>query len=165
MDRENSRITVGTILNGSNCYIEIQKHNKNRWIEISQVCLGSGSQVSLFLRNLISCPFIAHPDEFFSHFSLSLSDHLFAFQSDAQRAKIQLGRKLVRGPQRKEREFLKVGLREKRADLSFPVSPTRGRIRCGTIWLLDWMGIFQNFTFQKVKPNRTQCESPCPCLA
>ena len=66
---------------------------------------------------------------------------------------------LVREPQRKEREFLKVGLREKRADLSFPVSPTRGRIRCGTIWLLAWMGIFQNFTFQKVKPNRTQVSS------
>ena len=65
----------------------------------------------------------------------------------------------MRGPQRKEREFLKVGLREKRADLSFPVSPTRGRIRCGTIWLLAWMGIFQNFTFQKVKPNRTQVSS------
>ena len=58
-----------------------------------------------------------------------------------------------------EVKFLKVGLREKRADLSFPVSPTRGRIRCGTIWLLAWMGIFQNFTFQKVKPNRTQVSS------
>ena len=61
--------------------------------------------------------------------------------------------------EQQQEKFLKVGLREKRADLSFPVSPTRGRIRCGTIWLLAWMGIFQNFTFQKVKPNRTQVSS------
>ena len=57
----------------------------------------------------------------------------------------------MRGPQRKEREFLKVGLREKRADLSFPVSPTRGRIRCGTDLAFGLDGNFPKFYLPKSK--------------